>query len=427
MISEQTEQAAISPGSSMDRKIERRRLVPWRSKALLAAAAILLSSILLWQIIPAADSTDMSKSEIEIAAVTRSEFEDYVPVRATVVPAVTTLVGVLSGGQVAELLVQDGALVARGQPLAALANPALQLEVLTREAQIASQLGAVAGEDLGIARNRMDRAGELAQAEYDLLKARRDLSVRQQLHERGLVSDAGVVSYVEAVDYQVARLSQLRSGSAEERRIIAVQGARLGDTRAKLQRNMTAVRGSLSSLIIRAPMSGRLTNFTLQPGQNLEPGAPAGQVDSEGAWKLTADVDEYYLGRVAIGQSAIVGNARLTVSKILPAVSNGRFHIELSFDGPPPPGLNRGQTLNSRIVLSQAGRAVLAPVGNWLQSEGGTSVFVVDEDGDHARRRAIRTGRRNPQRVEILAGLEPGERIILSDTSSVTGDLLNLR
>jgi HlyD family secretion protein len=67
------------------------------------------------------------------------------------------------------------------------------------------------------------------------------------------------------------------------------------------------VRAGLDALVIRAPMAGRLTNFTLQAGQTLKAGDTAGQVDSEGSWKLTADVDEFYLGRVAVGQKAVAG------------------------------------------------------------------------------------------------------------------------
>ena len=319
-------------------------------------------------------------------------------------------------------------MVTEGQPLATLANPSLKLDVLTREAQIASQLGSVAGENLGIERNRLDRAAQIAQANYDLIKARRELSIRQQLHDKGFVSDAGIKSFAEEAAYQEKRLAQLQAGGAAEARITATQGARLDDTRGRLENNLAAVRAGLDALVIRAPSGGRLTNFTIQPGQTLKPGDPAGQVDSEGSWKLTADVDEYYLGRVAVGQSARTGDgAALTVSKVLPAVKDGRFRVELTFDRAAPAGLNRGQTLDIRITLGSTAPALVAPVGGWLEAGGGAAVFVLDGDGRHARRRPVKTGRRNPEQVEILAGLKPGDRIVTSNTASVKGDILNLR
>lgn len=188
------------------------------------------------------------------------------------------------------------------------------------------------------------------------------------------------------------------------------------------------MRAGLDALVVRSPVGGRLTNFTLQPGQMLKPGDPAGQVDSEGSWKLAADVDEYYLGRVAVGQHAVAdGGARLVVARVLPAVADGKFRVELTFDGAAPTGLNRGQTLDIRITLGSTRPALVTPVGGWLDAGGGASAFVLDADGRHARRRAVKVGRRNPEQAEILSGLAPGNRIVTSTTASVKGDILNIR
>jgi HlyD family secretion protein len=428
MMTEQPIGATALPGAAMDRRLQRPRAAWWRRGRVLAVVALALAELLVWRWLPEGGSTDIAAADVETGEVVRAPFADYLPVRATVAPRVTTLVGVLAGGQVERLIVQDGTMVREGEPLATLANPALKLDVLTREAQIASQLGGVAGENLGIERSRLDRAGQLAQANYDLIKARRALGIRQQLFAKGILTDAGVKSYAEEVAYQEKRVAQLQAGGAAEAEITATQGRRLDDTRGRLERNLAAVRAGLDALVIRAPMAGRLTNFTIQPGQTLKPGDPAGQVDSEGSWKLTADVDEYYLGRVAVGQRARTGDgAALTVAMVLPAVKDGRFRVELTFDAAPPVGLNRGQTLDTRITLGSTAAALVAPVGGWLEAGGGTSAFVLDADGAHARRRTVKTGRRNPEQVEILAGLKPGERIVTSNTASVKGDILNIR
>lgn len=412
----------------MDRLVARSARPWWRKRQTIVAMVLVLVAIALWRLLPAGGSTDIAGADIETGTVARAPFADYLPVRATVAPRVTTLVGVLSGGQVETLLVQDGTMVAAGQPIARLANPSLRLEVLSREAQIAGQLGDVSGQDLSLERNRLDRASQIAQANYDLIKARRDLAVRQQLHDQGFIADAGMRSFAEDAAYQQKRLAQLEAGGAAEAQITATQAARLADTRNRLAGNLTAVRAGLDALVVRAPVGGRLTNFTIQPGQTLKPGDPAGQVDSEGAWKLVADVDEYYLGRVAVGQRASAdGGARLTVIRVLPAVTSGRFRVELGFDGQPSASLNRGQTLDIRVTLGSTAAALIVPVGGWLDAGGGSSAFVLDADGRHARRRVVRLGRRNPEQVEILSGLAPGDRIVTSNTSSVKGDILNIR
>lgn len=412
--------------SGMDRRIERSAPRWWRSRTALGAGVVTVLAIIGWLALPASGSTDIATADIQIGKVERAAFDDYTPVRATVVPSVTTLVGVMAGGQVEGLLTQDGALVVTGQPLATLANPELWLQVLSQEAQIEGQLGGLAGENLSIARGRIDRTAEVSQAEYDLVKAQRELDIRQQLHDKGIVSDAGVKGYQNEVDYQRKRLAQLNAGQVAEARMTASQTRLLEAARGRLQNNLAAVRAGLDALTIRAPATGRLTNFNLQPGQSLKPGDPAGQVDSEGAWKLEAEVDEFFLGRVKVGQRAETGEgARLRVSKVLPTVSNGRFRIELTFDSAPAKPLNRGQSLDVRITLGASTTALVAPVGGWL-SEGGTSVFVLDQDGLHGRRRQVRIGRRNPRQVEILSGVEPGERIVTTNLSQVEGDVINL-
>ncbi len=113
------------------------------------------------------------------------------------------------------------------------------------------------------------------------------------------------------------------------------------------------------------------------------------------------------------------------MSKVLPAVKDGRFQVELTFDKAPA-GLNRGQTIDIRITLGAASRAVVAPVGGWLEA-GGSFRLRPRRRWCHARRRSVKTGRRNPEQVEILSGLNPGERIVISNTASVKGDILNIR
>jgi HlyD family secretion protein len=415
-----------APGAAMDRRIVKPKAVRWRLPAGVAfgAAAVLAG----WYALPSSGSTDIAASDVETGVVAHAPFDDYLPVRANVAPAVTTFVSAISGGQVEKLLVQDGSMVVAGQPLATVLNPSLKLDILTREAAIAGQLGTVSADDLSLERGQLDRSTQTAAAGYDLVKARRDLSVQQQLNEQGFVSDAGVATYREQADYQEKRLSQLKSGELAERRIAALQAMRLRDTRARLSGNLAAVEQSLDALVIRAPVAGRLTNFTIQPGQNLKPGDPAGQIDSEGRWKLVADVDEYYLGRVQVGQPAMIdGKLGLKVTKVLPAVTDGRFRIELGFAGAAPPRLNRGQGVDVRVTLGASRAAVVAPTGAWLDSGGGTSAFVVDASGRHAARRTIRVGARNPQAVEILSGLRPGDRIVTSTTETIKGDALNIR
>jgi HlyD family secretion protein len=180
---------------------------------------------------------------------------------------------------------------------------------------------------------------------------------------------------------------------------------------------------SLGQLNIRAPVSGQVSGFDIQLGQSLQQGERIGQIDSSGADKLMADVDEFYLGRVQVGQGAsadIDGKTyRLKVSKIYPQVRNGQFSIDLVFVGPEPQSIQRGQTVQAKLTLGDSSRAVLIPNGAFFNDTGGNWVFVVDSGGKSATKRQVQLGRKNSDFIEVVSGLKPGERVVTSSYSGL--------
>ena len=407
----------VISGADMDRRVERPH-ARYRKLLLRAgvAIAVVLGAIALWWLMPGANAVTADADTIGTGAVTRAPFRDFVPLRAEVAPLGTVFVAAVSGGQVAELIATDGDMVAAGAPLARLSNPQLELEVATRSADIAGQLSSISGQRVAIQRTRLDGEREVADARNSLSKAEAELRKKQTLFEKGIVTRAAIDPLRDEVAYQRQRVGALGTGRAQADRTLDDQTAGVALTARELRESLAMVRGGLSSLIVRAPAGGRLTAFQLQPGQTLKAGDPVGQVDSEGRWKLVADVDQFYLGRVRPGLSAsaeIDGRtAAMTILKVLPQVTDGRFRVELGFTGAAPAGLNRGQTLDVKLVLGADRPAVVAPAGGWLDA-GGTSAFVLDGE-NRAVRRAIITGRRNPDQVEVTSGLSPGERIVTS-------------
>jgi HlyD family secretion protein len=410
--------ALRAPGADMDRPIAK----PKRSRRKLALAAggggvVLAVAAAAW-LIPGAGSIAVRAAEVEIAAVRREPFQDYLPVRAEVAPLQTVFVTAVEGGQVEQLIAQDGAEVAAGAPLARLTNPQLQLDVTAREAEIAARLGDVSAQELALQRARSDRQAQMDETSYNLLKARRELEKRERLRSVGFESDAGVKTYADEADYHRARLAALGQAQRQESAIGKAQQTQISQMAERLNRNLQVVQASLGALVLRAPVAGRLTNFTLQPGQTLKAGDPVGQVDSEGAYKLTAQIDEFYLGRIAPGQTATAEvNGRATplrVIRVLPQVAGGQFRAELGFAGAAPAGLKRGQSLDLRLTLGDTRPALVLPNGGWMEASNGAYAFVLKPGGHRADRRPITVARRNPEQVEITSGLRAGERVVVS-------------
>jgi HlyD family secretion protein len=299
-----------------------------------------------------------------------------------------------------------------------LSNPQLQREVGAQEAEVSGRISDTRGQLLQLQRSGSDRDRELGQARFELLRAQQNLRTRRTLHDKGFVSPVELSIAADEAAHHQSRVSALSEAQARETAMAAGQSGEIRATLAQLQENLGSVRRSLDALSIRAPVSGRLTAFTLQPGQTVRPGERVGQIDTEGAYKLIAQVDEFYLGRVSLGQQGAAEHDGRTyplrVSRILPQVTNGRFQIELNFAGEAPAGMRRGQSLEVEVTLGDTRPAVILPAGAFLQATGGSWVFVLDRNGRTAERRSIRAGRRNPHDVEVLGGLQPGERVVTS-------------
>ena len=191
----------------------------------------------------------------------------------------------------------------------------------------------------------------------------------------------------------------------------------------QLETSLTFARKNIDDLNVRAPVSGKLSGFNVEVGQSIERGGRLGQIDDPDTYKLNVSIDEFYLGRVDLGQTAIAThNGRdldLSIVKIYPQVREGQFEVDMEFEEEPV-GLRRGQTLQLRLTLGDNSDAVLIPNGSFYQETGGNWVFVVSADETEAVRRSVRLGRRNTDFIEVLDGLEPGEKVITSPYTSYT-------
>ncbi len=408
-------------GGAMDRVVEKKGL-SLRVKIALAAAGVLLLAILFYWFAPSANSQTVESSRLNISTVTQGRFDDFLPLRARVEPSVTVFLDAVEGGRVEQVVVEDGAMVRRGQLLAVLTNSDLQLNLLARQTEVIQQINSMRSQELALNQTRL--ANERARIEADLATqtARRNYEVQRPLAERGFVAGRTFADARDTYEANRRRSAVLQRQQTTDERLQTSQLAQLRTSAAALNASLDIARATLEALNLRAPVDGQLTAFSIQIGQSLNRGERLGQIDSAGQNKLRAQVDEFYLGRVAVGQTAnadIGGRqVQVRVSRIFPQVRNGTFEIELQFLGAQPQALQRGQTVQVRLTLGDPSPARLIPNGAFYNETGGAWVFVVAPDGSSAVRRNVRLGRRNSESIEVLEGLDPGERVI---TSPYTG------
>jgi HlyD family secretion protein len=408
-------------GGAMDRAVAPTGLST-RTKIAIGAAIALAAAIAFYLMAPSASSQTVAADRITVSTVERGRFDDFLPLRARVTPLVTVYLDAVEGGRVEKVLVEDGAMVQQGQLLAVLSNSDLQLNLLARQTEVSREVNSMRSQELALAQTQMQDQRAVIEAELLADKARRQYEVQKPLVAKGFVPGKVFRDSQDEYVSNQRRAEVLRRAQAVNQRLQTSQLAQLRASNASLNASLDIARATLDALNLRAPVTGQLTAFSIQVGQSMNRGERLGQIDSAGRNKLVAQVDEFYLGRVQAGQLATAEwggkTYRMKVAKIYPQVRNGTFEVDFQFVGAEPSDIQRGQTLQTKLTLGDPTPALLIPNGAFYNETGGAWIFVVTPDGDEAVKRQVRLGRRNADYIEVLEGLEPGERVL---TSPYTG------
>jgi HlyD family secretion protein len=403
----------------------------------------------------------VNADRLVISSVKSDVFDEYVPATARVAPRTTAYLDAVEGGQVAEVLVEEGALVHQAQPLVRLKNTNLQLEVLGRQAQLMEQLDRLNATILTYEQTRFGHERDRIEANAQVEQLSQRLRRRQALQPSGAVSAADIDEVAIDLGRYRKQAAAIEEASAMDEKFQREQVAQLRAAVKTIQENLGMAGETLKSLVVMAPITGQLTALDAHLGEAKRPGQRIGQIDQLDDYKVEADIDEFYLGHVAVGQSAtaeIDGNEyHLMLSKVYPQVTDRQFKVDLLFAGdlardpkrqsrddseqkagqksgqearpeshggppePPASALRRGQSLQIRLHIGAAHPALVIANGPFYDDTGGTWAFVLPPNGTDAQRHAIRLGRRNPQQIEVLSGLSAGDRLVTSSYESLRG------
>jgi HlyD family secretion protein len=406
---------------NMDRPLA----VPWwrrqRWQRLLASGIALLLLVCAAAVLlkPAQRSLRLPRASATIATVQHSVYHDLIPLRGEVVPRDTVYLDALEGGRVDRLLAQAGDRVTQGQPLVELSNTELELQVLDRESGLVQSITQLRTFETTLEQNRAGNERLLADATYDVTRLQRALTRREQLIAEHLVSVEERDKLQDELDSAIRKRDVQRDANARQETLRVEQLPQVKEQMAKLQENLAITHQKLHNLTVRAPVAGLITAMDLTTGENRNRGERLAEITPDTGFKLSATVDEYYLGRVKTGQTARIerdgAEWPLKVARVYPQVKDGGFVVDLAFDGAPPAGLLRGQTLQGRLSLGEDRPGIVLASGAFLERSGGDWVFVLDAGDTIAHRRRVKLGRRNAEQVEVLSGLAAGERVLVSD------------
>jgi HlyD family secretion protein len=414
-IKKKFEPAAPHDGSTMDVVIPRRR-----GKRVAIIAAIVLAAVAaiatLWSWMPRGLQVD--GADLRTGVATRGVFVDEVIVRASAEPLSSVILDAVESGRVEEVYATDGALVKKGQLLFRISNPQRNLELLARQSEHAVSIFNLSNLRVAQEASTSEHQRRLDDLQFAVDQASKQHARNVKLAAQGYISSVALEESADRLAQQQRALRQEQQAASAELRVRDHAGQQLETAIRGLNSGLRLVAATVDALAVRAPADGRLTNFHLQVGESIATGKNIGRIDDPLRFKLSANVDEYYLNRMSVGRHASVQqdgrNYAADISNIYPQIKQGRFTVELVFTQGQPPVLNPGQSLDARITLGEPASALLLPNGAFINDSGGAWVYVLDAAGRHAERHAVRIGRRSNSQVEILAGLNAGDKVILS-------------
>jgi len=402
----------------MDKIIEKKK---WPLKKILrVTVGGIFILLILYYIIFADKSSKLRVQEerLTIASVEMGFFQDYITNTGTVQPIRTVYIDALEGGQIEEILIEEGTMVKEGDIILRLSNTNLHLSIMNREASLAEQMNNLRNTRLLMEQNKLNLRSQLIEINYSIIQAKRQYEQDEELYKKNYISNEEYQNSKDYYTYLVIKNDLLIESQKQDSLFREVQISQLEESVSRMQENLNLVRKKLESLDVSAPVNGQLTSLNAEIGESKGAGQRLGQINVLDSYKINLQIDEHYISRIHRG---LVGEFdysnktyKLEVTKIYPEVRNGQFAIDMEFIDELPQNMRIGQTFRIKLELGAPKESLLIPRGGFYQSTGGQWIFVVDESGNNAYKRDIRLNRYNPKYYEVIEGVEEGEQVIVS-------------
>lgn len=402
----------------MDIPIQRKPRRHWPLFAVIGVALV-LGTLGLLRLQPAGPTVE--RATLLVDTVKRGEMRRDVRGNGTLVPEDLRIVSALTAGRIERIVARPGTKVDAGSVLLEMSNPDVQLEALDAERQLTLAEAELATQRASLETQRLAVVSALAAARTELREAERQVRVAERLSADGLSSGMDV----ERARDRAAEAQERHE--SEKRRLAVVEDA----TRAQLALRRSEVdrmrsiaafqRARVASMQVRAGQRGVVQSLPLQPGQWVNPGQELARVAGQDRLKAVLQVPESQARDLALGLRARVdtrdGVIEGHVVRVDPAVQGGTVAVDVALEGALPRAARPDLSVDGTIEIDRIANALFVGRPAEASTESATSLFVLEPGGRVAVRRPVRLGRGAADAVEILEGLEEGDRVILSEMS----------
>ncbi len=406
----------------MDRKLEKKKGLRRKHIGYILLGVFLVVIIYFAFFTEKTSTYRVFKDRLVIDEVKYGDFDDYHTITGQVEPIATIYLDAQEGGMVEERLIEEGSMVKRGDIILKLNNPDLSMSILDSEAQLAEKSNLLRNTMVTMEQERLQIKRELLNLEYDISKKKREYERNDVLYKDNLISEEEYLTSKETYEFASRSYELYIERQKQDSIFRSIQTSQMEDNLESMRRNLELVRQRQENLNIKAPVDGQLGTLNAEIGQSINRGQSIGQINVLTSHRVTALIDEHYIDRVRTG---LLGHFErngieyeLKVRRVYPQVRDNRFEIDMIFTGDVPDNIRTGQTYHIELQLGESQKAVMIKKGGFFQTTGGQWIYVVDPSDDFAIKREISLGEQNPMYYEILEGLQPGEKVIVSNYES---------
>jgi len=370
---------------------------------------------------PAAPTLDRSTAVIDV--VKRGELRREVRGVGTLVPQVTRWVPAPADGRVENILVQAGVEVGPDTVLVELSNPQMEQQATDADFQVKAAEADQENLRVRLESESMTQQSAIASINAEYSQAKLQLDADEVLAKQGLVADLVLkISRVHVQDLAnrlKVEQQRLLVASKSTKAQLNAQTSRLSQLRAlaKLKRDQ------VDALKVRSGTGGVLQVVSVQVGQQVTPGLNIARVADPASLKAELRIPETTIKDVRIGQPVTVdtrnGIIQGQVSRIDPAAREGTFTVDASLTGPLPGSARPDLSVDGTIELERLPDVLHVGRPAFGQGQQTIGIFKLTPDGTEAVRTTVKLGRNSVSEIEVVSGLNEGDRVILSDTSAL--------
>jgi RND family efflux transporter MFP subunit len=387
-----------------------------------AATVVLLITLGLSRLKPAAPSVE--KGTLWVDTVHRGPMLRQVrgPGSLVVESEGTRILSAGTDARVERLVILPGAQVQPGTLLIEMSNTELSRDALDAEQQLKAGLADMTSTRIKVQREMLDQKAAAATVQSDFTQAQLQAETNEGLFKEGLIAEITLkLSKVRAEELATRNeLEKQRLAVAEDsaKAQIEAQEAHVEQLRALAQLKRT----QMDALNVRAGIPGVLQEVTVQVGQRVTPGTALAKVVQPNKLKAQLKIAETQAKDIEIGQPASIdtrnGVVDGKVSRVDPSSQNGTVTVDVALEGELPKGARPDLSVDGTIELDRLTDVVYVGRPAFGQEKSQITLFRLNESGDEADRVKVRLGKSSVNTVEILEGLKPGDKVILSDMSA---------